>query len=225
MTVDRILVCDPDPGVRRALRVILREAGYSVSTSSTGNDALQFAKRERPRAVILDLALPDLLGIELCRRLRALGPIAIVVLSGIDDERVKIDALLSGADDYVTKPFSPGELVARLAARLRSAPSELLVQADGLVIDLSQRIVTIDGEVVRLTATEFALLRALATSRGSVAYDTLARAVWGRVPRNPSTRLRAHVTNLRAKLDPERRRDLIQTEVGVGYRFVSHSDL
>jgi two-component system KDP operon response regulator KdpE len=224
-TLDSILVCDPDPGVQRALGVILGAAGYNVLASGTATEALESARRERPRLVILELTLSDMSGIELCRRLRAIGQMAIVVLSAIDDERVKVEALLSGADDYVTKPFSDDELRARVAARLRLAPSELLLEADGVVIDLAGRTVTIDGTEVRLTATEFALLRALVTSRGAVAYEPLARAVWGRMRGDARARLRTHMSNLRAKLDQDRRRDLIRTEIGVGYRFVRRGDL
>jgi two-component system KDP operon response regulator KdpE len=125
MTTGRILVCDPDPQMQRALRVILGGVGHKVLSAETGKEALESAAREQPLAVILELALPDLDGIELCQRLRERGQMPILVLSAIDNEAAKIEALESGADDYMTKPFSRGELVARLAARLRAAPSEL----------------------------------------------------------------------------------------------------
>ena len=220
---DRILVCDPSPQVQRALKVILRRAGYKVLSASTGNDAIDYAATDHPRAVILEVSLPDLSGIELCRRLRRRGQMPILVLSDIDDERTKIEALESGADDYVTKPFSPGELLARLAARLRTAPSALRVECDGLVIDLSDHVVTRDDVPVHLTATEFALLRVLVTSPGTVSYRALTRKVWGRSRGIDRQRLRAHVANLRGKLGNERGVSVIQTATGIGYRFAAGS--
>ena len=221
MTSDRVLVCDPSPQSQRALRVILREAGYEVVLTATGRDALAAAARERPRAVILELALPDLDGIEVCRRLRRRVEAPIVVLSALDDEEKKIAALMCGADDYVTKPFSPRELLARLAARLRAGPSPLRIEDNGLVIDLVAHVVTLDGEEVQLTATEFALLRVLATTRGTVSYRTLARKVWGARRRAIGSRMRAHVANLRRKLD-RGDRSVIRTDIGLGYRFVGY---
>jgi len=226
MTNECILVCDPDPGMQRALKVILRDAGYQVLTTGTGTEALDRAEVERPQAVILELALPDVGGVELCRHLRRHGEMAIIVLSAIDDEQVKIEALQSGADDYVTKPFSRGELVARVAARLRAAPSELRFEVDGLMVDLVARRVTVDGNEVHLTPTEFALLRVLATSRGPVTHRALASKVWG-PPYGDAARVRTHIANVRTKLDPDRHRNLIRTETGVGYRFTrpEHSGL
>ena len=222
MTSERVLVCDPSPQAQRALRVILREAGYKVVTTSTGRDALEGAGRDRPRAVIIEVALPDLDGIEVCRRLRRRSEVPIIVLSAIHDDDAKIAALMSGADDYVTKPFSAGELVARLATRLRASPSPLQIEEDGLVIDLAAHIVTLDGKEVHLTATEFALLRVLATTRGTVTYRTLAREVWGARGGEVGPRVRSHIANLRAKLDCGDHGSVIRTEVGLGYRFVGH---
>ena len=216
---DPILVCDPSPQVQRALKVILRGAGYKVLSASTGKDAIECAATEHPRAVILEIALPDLSGIELCRRLRRRGRIPILVLSDIDDERTKIEALESGADDYVTKPFGPGELIARLAARIRASPSALRVECDGLVIDIADHTVTLDGKQVHLTATEFALLRVLVTSPGTVTYRALTRKVWGRSRGIDRQRVRTHVANLRGKLGDDRGTSVIQTASGIGYRF------
>lgn len=143
----------------------------------------------------------------------------ILVLTTVDEESAMIRALESGADDYITKPFSPGELLARLTARLRSAPTELRFEVDGVVIDLSAHLVTIDGEAVHLTATEFALLRVLTTSSGTVTHRTLATMVWGAPRRDLVPRVRTHIANLRAKLDRGRRRNVIRTEIGIGYRF------
>jgi two-component system, OmpR family, KDP operon response regulator KdpE len=222
MRADRVLVCDPSPQAQRALRVILREAGYEVVTTATGRDALDAASRERPHAVILELALPDLDGIEVCRRLRRKLDAPILVVSELDNDEKKISAFTSGADDYVTKPFSAGELLARLAARLRAGPSALRIENDGLVIDLAAHLVTLDGREVQLTATEFALLRVLATTRGTVSYRTLARKVWGIRRGEIGSRVRAHMANLRSKLDDGNGGSVIRTDIGLGYRFVGH---
>ena len=216
---ERVLVCDPSPQAQRALRVTLRNAGYDVVTAATAARALELARAVRPCAVILEWVLPDLTGNELCRRLRRLGDMPILVASVLDDAQATIGALESGADDYVTKPFRPGEIVARLAARLRAAPSRLKVTADGVVIDLSTHVATVDGHEVHLTAHEFALLRVLATSPGTVTYDAIVQAVWGELRGDPMPRVRTHVANLRAKLDPGQTRGLIETECGIGYRF------
>jgi two-component system, OmpR family, KDP operon response regulator KdpE len=224
MRSDLVLVCDPSLQAQRALRVILRSARYEVVITATGRDALDAVAHERPQAVILDLALPDLDGIEVCRRLRRRFEGPIVVLSAVDNVEKKIAALTSGADDYMTKPFSPGELLARLAARLRAAPSPLRIEDNGLVIDLAAHLVTLDGEEVQLTATEFALLRVLATSRGTVSYRTLAQKVWGVRRGEIGSRVRAHVANLRGKLDRTDRHSVIRTDIGLGYRFVGYAD-
>ncbi len=216
---ERVLVCDPSPQGQRALRATLRDAGYEVVTAATAAQALELVRAARPRAVILELVLPDLAGIELCSRLRRLGDMPILVASAVDDAQATIGALESGADDYVTKPFRPGEIVARLAARLRAAPSHLRITADGVVIDLTTHVATVDGREIHLTAREFALLRVLATSPGTVTYDAIVRAVWGELRGDPMPRVRTHVANLRAKLDPGRRRGLIETQLGIGYRF------
>jgi DNA-binding response OmpR family regulator len=130
--------------------------------------------------------------------------------------------VLRGADDYVTKPFSPAELLARLAARLRAGHGALRIEDDGLVIDFAAHVVTLDGKEVQLTATEFALLRVLATTRGTVSYRTLARKVWGIRRGEIGSRVRAHVANLRGKLDRGSRSSVIRTDIGLGYRFVGH---
>jgi two-component system KDP operon response regulator KdpE len=224
---DRILVCDPDPQVQRALQLILRGAGYEVLIASIGEEVLHRVAADRPQAVILELALPDLSGIELCRQLRERGEGPILVLSAIGEETAKIEALESGADDYVTKPFSPGELVARLAARLRNLTTdaaELRFEGDGLMIDLAAQLVTIAGEEIHLTRTEFSLLRVLATSRGPVSYQALAAKLWGPIDCDTESqavaqRVRTHIARLRAKLDRDHQRNVIRTEVGTGYRF------
>jgi len=192
--------------------------------TATGHDVLDAAARMRPQAVILEVALPDLDGIDVCRRLRRRFDGPILVLSAVDDTAKKIAAISAGADDYMTKPFSPGELLARLAARLRAAPGALQIEDNGLVIDLATHVVILDGEEVQLTATEFALLRVLATSRGTVSYRTLARKVWGVRRGEIGPRVRAHVANLRGKLDRPHGSSVIRTDIGLGYRFVGYAD-
>ena len=222
MRNDLVLVCDPSAQAQRALRVVLRSARYEVTMTATGHDVLDAAARMRPQAVILEVALPDLDGIDVCRRLRRRFDGPILVLSAVDDTAKKIAAISAGADDYMTKPFSPGELLARLAARLRAAPGALQIEDNGLVIDLATHVVILDGEEVQLTATEFALLRVLATSRGTVSYRTLARKVWGVRRGEIGPRVRAHVANLRGKLDRPHGSSVIRTDIGLGYRFVGY---
>jgi two-component system KDP operon response regulator KdpE len=220
MTPGRILVCDPSSQARRALQVVLRTAGYKAQTTATGTEALVWFARDRPQAVILEVDLPDMSGIDVCRQLRQRGQMPILVVSRIDAEGTKIKALEVGVDDYITKPFSAGELLARLAARLRAAPSGLRIETDGLIIDLAAQRVTRAGQEVHLTATEFALLRALVTSGGAVTHRSLAEQVWGQTCGDVRGRMRAHIQNLRAKLGPATGASVIRTEAGVGYSFV-----
>jgi two-component system KDP operon response regulator KdpE len=224
MSGERILVCDDDRQIVRALRLVLREGGYEVMTSETGEGALDLAATRGPHAAIVDLMLPDLPGIEVCRRLREWSEIPILVLSAVGEESAKIEALQNGADDYVTKPFGPGELLARMAALLRRAgrvASEPRVEADGLVIDLAAHRVTLDDEEIRLTPIEFSLLRVLATNRGLLmTHRALLVEVWGPEYQDAMPLLRTHIANLRAKLAAGGRgKNFIRTDAGIGYRF------
>jgi two-component system KDP operon response regulator KdpE len=221
---ERILVCDDDPQIRRALGLILRDAGYEVLLSSTAEEALDRASVAGPHLAIVDLLLPDRPGIELCRRLREWSQMPILVLSAVGDEQTKIEALHQGADDYVTKPFGPGELVARVKAALRRAgrdASEPRIEAGGVLIDLAAHSVSVDGEEVHLTPTEFSLLRVLALNRGLLmTHRQLLTEVWGPEYADATPVLRTHIANLRGKLqagDQDRR--LIRTDSGIGYRF------
>jgi two-component system KDP operon response regulator KdpE len=225
MSQERILVCDDDPQIRRALSLILREAGYEVLVTSTANEALDRAALSAPRLAIVDLLLPDEHGIELCGRLREWSDMPILVLSAIGDERTKIDALHRGADDYVTKPFGSGELVARVRAALRRAgsdASEPRVQAGALLVDLARHAVWVNDEEVHLTPTEFSLLRVLVLNRGLLlTHRQLLTEVWGSEYADATPVLRTHIANLRNKLrDAEAQRRLIRTDSGIGYRFV-----
>jgi two-component system, OmpR family, KDP operon response regulator KdpE len=221
----RILVCDDEPQILRALRVILRDAGYEAVTASTGEEALDRAAVKPPEAAILDLMLPDLDGVELTRRLREWSEMPIVVLSAVGEEDRKVEALAAGADDYVTKPFGPRELVARLEAVLRRAQpegAEPTILAEGIEIDLAGRSVRRDGEEVHLTPTEFGLLRELARHRGKLmTHRALLVEVWGVEYEDDLQVLRAHIANLRRKIEPPDGPKYIRTDPGVGYRFAA----
>ena len=226
MAGERILVCDDDPQILRALRLVLRGAGYEVLASASAEEALDRAAVSGPHAAIIDLMLPDRPGIEVCRELRSWSELPIIVLSAVSDEATKIAALQSGADDYVTKPFAPGELVARLEAVLRRAgraEAEPRIEGDGLVVDLAAHSVTLDGREIRLTPLEFALLRALATNRGLLmTHGKLLSEVWGPEYEDATPLLRTHIANLRRKLaQGEVQRPFIRTDSGIGYRFAA----
>jgi two-component system KDP operon response regulator KdpE len=222
----RVLVCDDDPQILRALRVVLRDAGYDVVPAETGEDALDRMAVRPPEAAIIDLMLPGIDGVEVCRRLREWSQIPVIVLSAVDEEAEKVRALRSGADDYVTKPFSPDELLARLEAALRragAAPDEPVLRVDDLALDLAARRVTLDGQELHLTPTEYALLRLLMRNRGRLlTHRALLTEVWGPEYADATSVLRTHIANLRAKIEgPGRRRQFIRTDSGVGYRFVA----
>jgi two-component system KDP operon response regulator KdpE len=220
----KVLVCDDEQQILRALRVILRDAGFEALPASTMEEALDAAAVSRPDAAIIDLVLPDGDGVELCRRLREWTDIPLIVLSAIGDEDAKVRALAAGADDYVTKPFGPRELVARLQANLRrTAPDteEAVISSDGLEIDLARHTVHRDGEEVHLTPTEFSLLALLVRNRGRLmTHRDLLLSVWGAGYADDTQVLRAHIANLRRKIEPTQSHQYIRTDPGVGYRFV-----
>jgi two-component system KDP operon response regulator KdpE len=219
----RVLVCDDEQQILRALRVILRDAGFEALPANTAEEALDVAAVQRPSAAIVDLVLPDGDGVEVCRRLREWSQMPIIVLSAVGDEDAKVRALAAGADDYVTKPFGPRELMARLQANLRRTapgPEESVITADGLEIDLGRRVVTVQGQEVHLTPTEFDLLRQLARNRGRLmTHRELLASVWGPGYAEDTAVLRAHIANLRRKIEPGGGPRFIRTDPGVGYRF------
>jgi two-component system KDP operon response regulator KdpE len=221
----RVLVCDDEPQILRALRVILRDAGFEAVPAETGEEALDLAAVRPPDAAIIDLVLPDLDGVELCARLREWSEMPIIVLSAVGEEDAKVRALAAGADDYITKPFGPRELVARLEANLRRigpGPEEAVIRADGLEVDLPRRVVVRDGEEVHLTPTEFDLLRLLARNRGRLmTHRELLVSVWGAGYSDDTQVLRAHIANLRRKIEPASGPLYIKTDPGVGYRFAA----
>jgi two-component system KDP operon response regulator KdpE len=222
----RVLVCDDEPQILRALKVVLREAGFEAIPAETGEEALDRAAVRPPDAAIVDLVLPDIDGIEVCRRLREWSEMPILVLSAVGEEEEKVRALEAGADDYVTKPFGARELVARLHAALRRAgggPDEPAIRVDGLEVDLSARAVRINGSEVHLTPIEFDLLRTLARNRGRLmTHRTLLVEVWGPEYASDTQILRTHIANLRRKIEPAGEGPhYIRTDPGVGYRLAT----
>jgi two-component system KDP operon response regulator KdpE len=219
----RVLVCDDEPQILRALRVILRDAGYEAVTAASGEEALDRAAVKPPAAAILDLMLPDLDGVEVTKCLREWSEMPIIVLSAVGEEEAKVRALAAGADDYVTKPFGPPELMARLEAVLRRAKpeaSEPVIVAEGLEVDLAARAVRRDGRPIHLTPTEFELLKVMAQNRGRLmTHRSLLVEVWGPEYAEDFQVLRAHIANLRRKIEPPDGPRYIRTDPGVGYRF------
>jgi two-component system KDP operon response regulator KdpE len=223
----RVLVVDDEPPMRRFLRASLAAAGFAVEECATGADALRVAASHPPDAVLLDLGLPDLDGVEVVKRLRAWSAVPVVVLSARGREADKIEALDAGADDYVTKPFAIGELTARLraalrrAARTRGEESEPVVATGPLVVDLARRRVTVAGADVKLTPIEYRLLATLARHAGRVlTHAALLREVWGPGSTTQHHYLRVFMAQLRRKLEADTSRpQLLLTEPGVGYRL------
>ena len=227
MNGTRILAVDDEPQILRALQTNLRGAGYEVVTAATGEEALAQAATRSPDAVILDLVLPGKSGTEVCRELRGWSDVPVIVLSAVGDEGAKITALDAGADDYVTKPFSIDELLARLRAALRRTgqPAEPLVVVGDLEIDLEKRAVTVRGEPVQLTPHEYAMLALLARNVGKLlTHRAILKEVWGAGYGSESHYLHVYVSQLRRKIeaDPSRPRYLL-TEPGAGYRLVEPS--
>jgi two-component system KDP operon response regulator KdpE len=220
----RVLVCDDETQILRALRVILRDAGFEVITAQTAEEALDAAALRAPDAAILDLILPDGSGIDVCRSIREWSRMPIIVLSAVGEEQEKVRALDAGADDYVTKPFGPDELIARLNAALRRAgrPEEPSISVNGLDIDFAGHRVSRGGEEIHLTPKEFDLLRALARNRGRLmTHRALLGEVWGHAYEDDTHTLRVHIANLRGKIEPDPQAPrYIRTDPGVGYRFV-----
>ncbi len=221
----RILAVDDELQILRALKATLRAEGYHVITAATMEEGLDAAALSPVDAAIVDLLLPDGDGIELCRRIREWSSMPIIVLSAVGEEDEKVRALRAGADDYVTKPFGPQELVARLEAVLRRTapePETSSVEVAGLEVDLADHSVRRDGEDVHLTPTEFELLRLFVRNRGRLmTHRALLTEVWGLEYADDVTVLRGQMANLRRKIEPSggTRRHYIRTEPGIGYRF------
>jgi two-component system KDP operon response regulator KdpE len=221
----RVLVVDDEPQIRRFLRTSLSAHGYRVIEASRGHEALTLTATERPELVLLDLGLPDIDGLEVIHRLREWSTVPIIVISVRGQESQKIEALDHGADDYVTKPFGMGELLARMRAamrhRLQAELDEPVFHAAGLTVDLGKRLVTVDSHEVKLTPKEYDVLRVLVTHAGKViTHQHLLREVWGPGSVHETHYLRVYIGQLRQKLEPDPAQPrYILTEPGVGYRL------
>jgi len=227
-TGPHILVIDDEPQILRAMRTILTARQFRVSTANRGEEGLALAAAGSPDLVILDMSLPDMDGLEVCRRLREWSQVPIVVLSVRDSERDKVAALDHGADDYLTKPFGIEELLARIRVALRHSvqtegSKQAVVKAGPINIDLVKHIVTRNGNEVKLTATEYNLLAYIARHAGRVlTHQMILSNVWSVADADRVEYLRVFMRQLRKKLedDPNRPQVLI-TEPGVGYRFLT----
>jgi len=218
------LVIDDEVQIRRLLRVVLESADYLVHEAETAAQGLTDAATRRPDVVLLDLGLPDSDGVNVLRRLREWSQVPVIVLSVRDDEEGKVAALDSGADDYVTKPFSSAELLARLrAAQRKTRPEEEIsrFKSGDLIVDLTARVVTRAGHEVKLTATEYALLRLFVRHAGRVlTHRQILREIWGPKSEEHRQYLRVYVTHLRQKIERDPAApELVKTEPGIGYRF------
>jgi two-component system KDP operon response regulator KdpE len=223
------LIIDDEVQIRRLTRVVLESDGYTVHEAQTGRQGIAEAAACKPNVILLDLALPDTDGLTVLKRLREWSEAPIVVLSVRDDEQGKVAALDSGADDYVTKPFSSAELLARLrAAQRKTKPVEetAVYNFGGLVIDLSAQSVSRGKCEIKLTATEYALLRLFVRHSGRVlTHRHILREVWGPKSEEHRQYLRVHIAHLRQKIEADPDSPvLIRTEPGIGYRFASVSD-
>jgi two-component system KDP operon response regulator KdpE len=221
----RILVVDDEPQIRRFLRATLTAHNYRVVEAGTAREALASATTELPGVIILDLGLPDLDGVEVISSIREWSSVPIIVLSVRGRESDKIDALDRGADDFITKPFSTGELLARIRAALRhqlqSTVEQPIYTSGKLTVDLSRRMVTLDGEEVRLTPKEYEILRHLVIHAGKVlTHQYLLREVWGPTFTGETHYVRVYVGTLRQKIEQNAAQPhYIITEPGVGYRL------
>ena len=223
-----ILVIDDEPQILRAMRTILTEKKFKVTTASRGEEGLTLAATNEPDIVILDLGLPDMDGVEVCTRLREWTQCPIIILSVRDSERDKVAALDQGADDYLTKPFGIEELLARVRVALRHSTraqgtQNKIIKAGSIIIDLAWHIVKRDEDEIKLTGTEHKLLAYLAANRGRVlTHKSILTHVWGPADADHTEYLRVYMRQLRKKLenDPERPQYIL-TEPGIGYRFIS----
>jgi two-component system, OmpR family, KDP operon response regulator KdpE len=220
----RVLVVDDENAIRRYLRTALSAQGFNVYEAASGQETLNAVVEHRPDVIILDLGLPDFDGIEVTRRLREWSNTPIIILSVREAEQDKIAALDAGADDYLTKPFGTGELMARMRVvmrRLAGKQDEPVLQVDNLKMDLSRRVVTVSENAVALTPTEYEILRLLLQNAGKVlTHRQLLRQVWGTAYESEMHMLRVNISNLRRKIEPDPARPhYLITEPGVGYRI------
>jgi len=223
MTPNRILVIDDEPQITRVLRAALAAQRFDVRTANDPEEGLRIFNEWQPDLVVTDLMMPEMSGVELCRAIRSNYETPVIVLSVREHEQSKIEALDAGADDYVTKPFSIQELLARVRAHLRRAPERITVsiEAGDFVVDPDAHSVMLNGKPIHLTPTEFDLLHYLARQAGKVVtHRTLLRAVWGPQSTQQNEYLRVFIGQLRKKLEADSGKQYIQTEPWVGYRFL-----
>jgi two-component system KDP operon response regulator KdpE len=220
-----ILVIDDEVQILRLLRITLESAGFGVVEADTGRIGLEEAARCHPDAIVLDLGLPDMTGLEVLRQLREWSKVPVLVLTVLAAEADKVAALDAGADDYLTKPFGSAELTARLRAVLRRVPGEnepALITFGDVEVDLAARVVRRAGVEVRLTAKEYAMVRLLVVHRGKVVtHGQMLRELWGPKSEDNTHYLRVHMTHIRQKLESEPHKPRhLRTESGIGYRLV-----
>jgi two-component system KDP operon response regulator KdpE len=221
-----VLIVDDEREIRRTLEMALRPRGYDVLSADSGETALEEVKKQKPDLIILDLSLPGLNGLDVCKKVRSWSQVPIIILSVRNSEKDKIAALDLGADDYVTKPFAMGELLARMRTAFRHAaaqqrPDRTIFETRDLKVNFAQRQVVVRGHEVKLTPKEFDLLYYLVNHADCIAtHGQLLSAVWGEEFRDDKPLLRVHIANLRQKIEPySARPTYILNEPGVGYRF------
>jgi len=223
----RILIVDDEPAIRKLLKVTLQAHQYTIGEASTGEEGVYLAATLHPDLILLDLGLPDISGMNVLKRIREWSAVPVIVLTAKEREEDKIAALDAGADDYMTKPFGMGELLARLRVSLRHAAKsadEPILRFGGLSVDIAQRVVTLNDRPIKLTPKEYDLLRALASHAGKVlTHRQLLQEVWGGSTYDSDSHyLRVYIGHLRKKLeDDPTRPSLIVTEPGIGYRFIA----
>jgi two-component system KDP operon response regulator KdpE len=220
----RVLVVDDETPIRRFLRAALNGQGFTVYEASNGEETLTVVLTHRPDIIILDLGLPDMDGIEVTRRLREWSQTPIIILSVREAENDKIAALDAGADDYLTKPFGTGELLARMRVAMRrftNKTDQPILQVDKLKMDIARRLVMLNDKEISLTPTEYDILRLLMQNAGKVlTHHQLLRQVWGTAYESEMHLLRVNISNLRRKIEPDATRPTyLVTEAGVGYRL------
>lgn len=224
----KILIVDDETEIRRFLRASLKLYYHEILEAANGADALDKAYLEKPDLLILDLGLPDMDGVEVTRQIRSMSTAPVIILSVRNQENDKIEALDAGADDYLTKPFSMGELLARVRVVLRRLEPKIpttVLEAGNLVLDIPRHRVTVNGAEINLTPTEFDILAVLMQNQGIVVtHRQLIKQVWGSVYGDESSLLRVNISNLRHKIETDPNQpEYIQTELGVGYRFKDFS--
>lgn len=221
----RILIIEDEPQIRKLLKVSLNAHGYDLEEAANGKDGVNRAATFKPDLLIIDLGLPDIDGKEVVKQIREWSETPIIILTARDQEQEKIEALDSGADDYMTKPFGVGELLARMRVCLRRAATveqQPVLVCGGLVVDLQQRRVTVDGDEVKLTPTEYEIIKIMMQHAGKViTHKQLLKAVWGNAYQQDTHYIRVYIAQLRRKIEqnPTQPRYIV-TESGVGYRLM-----